>query len=39
MTVASSDGLVQNAIFAHGALRMSARELQSRIEMLKKQFR
>ncbi len=38
MTVASSDGLIQNAIFAHGALRMSARELQSRMELLKKQF-
>ncbi len=38
MTVASSDGLIQNTIFAHGALRMSARELQSRMELLKKQF-
>ena len=27
ITVASSDGLIQNAIFAQGAKRMSAREL------------
>lgn len=39
ITVATSDALIQNAIFAHGALRMSARELKSRIELLKKQFR
>ena len=39
MTVASSDSLVQNAILAHGALRLSSRELVSRIELMKKQFR
>ena len=39
ITVASSDGLIQNAVFAQGALRMSARELLSRIELLKQQFR
>lgn len=39
MTVASSDALVQNAIFAHGALRLSARELKSRIELMRNRFR
>ena len=33
ITVASSDGLIQNSIFAHGASRMSARELQERIRL------
>lgn len=33
MTVATSDALVQNAAFAHGALRMSARELETRIQL------
>ena len=32
VTVASSDGLIQNAAFAHAALRMSARELVGKIE-------
>ena len=32
ITVASSDGLVQNAVFSHAALRMSARELKGRID-------
>ena len=34
ITVASSDGLVQNAVFAHAALRMSAREMAGRIETI-----
>ena len=34
VTVASSDGLIQNAAFAHAALRMSARELAGRIESI-----
>ena len=38
ITVASSDALIQNAVFAQGALRMSSRELLSRIELLKKEF-
>lgn len=33
MEVASSDALVQNAVFAYGALRLSARELESRLEL------
>ena len=38
LTVATSDALIQNAVFAQGALRMSARELHSRMEAVKKQF-
>ena len=34
VTVASSDGLIQNAVFAQGALRMSGRELKSRIDLV-----
>ncbi|MBR2812296.1 MAG: NYN domain-containing protein, partial [Solobacterium sp.] len=34
ITVATSDGLVQNAAFAHGALRMSARELKGKIDLM-----
>ncbi len=34
ITVASSDGLIQNAIFAQGAKRMSARELFGRITFI-----
>lgn len=36
ITVASSDGLIQNAALAHGALRISARELHQQIEARKK---
>lgn len=36
LTVASSDGLVQNAILAHGALRISARQLKNMIEAMEK---
>ena len=39
MTVATSDGLIQNAVFSQGAVRLSARELEQRIllhdEMMK----
>jgi predicted RNA-binding protein with PIN domain len=34
MTVATSDSLIQNAVFAHGGYRISARELKMRIEMM-----
>ena len=34
LTVVTSDSLIQNAVFAQGALRMSSRELRSRIESL-----
>ena len=34
LTVVSSDGLIQNAVFSQGALRMSARELRSRMDAL-----
>lgn len=34
LTVVSSDSLIQNAVFAQGALRMSSRELHSRIEAM-----
>ncbi len=34
LTVVSSDSLIQNSVFAQGALRMSSRELHSRIEAL-----
>lgn len=33
ITVASSDALIQNAVFSQSALRMSGRELKSRIDM------
>ena len=32
LTVATSDELIQNAVFAHGALRISAREMKLRLE-------
>ena len=32
LLVATSDELIQNAVFAHGALRISARELEMRLE-------
>ncbi len=38
LTVASSDGLIQNAIFAHGALRLSARELHAQIKAVDPMF-
>lgn len=37
LIVATSDGLVQNAIFAQGASRMSARELEARVNNVNKQ--
>ena len=36
--VATSDALIQNAIFSHGAMRMSARELENQVKMLYKLF-
>lgn len=33
ISVATSDNLIQNAALAHGALRISARELESRIKL------
>ena len=36
MTVVTSDSLIQNSVFAHGALRMSARELEYHLDYLKK---
>ncbi len=38
LIVASSDALVQNAVFAQGASRMSARELASQLEYYEKQM-
>ncbi len=38
LTVASSDGLIQNAIFAQGAKRMSARELFGRITFINQEI-
>lgn len=38
ITVASSDGLIQNAIFAQGAKRMSARELFGRITFINREI-
>ena len=35
LTVATSDALIQNSIFAHGAMRLSTRELLSRIDATK----
>ena len=35
IVVATSDNLIQNAALAHGALRLSARELESRIKLTK----
>ena len=35
LTVAASDALIQNSIFAHGAMRLSTRELLSRIDATK----
>lgn len=36
VTVATSDALIQNSVFAHGAMRLSTRELLSRIDATKK---
>lgn len=36
--VASNDGLIQNSIFAHGGLRISARALQQQVQAYLKQF-
>lgn len=38
LTVVSSDSLIQNAIFAHGAKRMSARELFGRITFINQEI-
>ncbi len=38
MTVATSDGLIQNAIFAQGAKRMSAREFYQQIKYVNQQI-
>ncbi|MBR2669652.1 MAG: TetM/TetW/TetO/TetS family tetracycline resistance ribosomal protection protein [Solobacterium sp.] len=38
ITVVSSDGLIQNTIFSHGALRMSSREFIQMIELSRKIF-
>ncbi|MCR5795229.1 MAG: NYN domain-containing protein [Solobacterium sp.] len=38
MTVATSDSLIQNAVFAHGGYRISARELKMRIDMMYDSF-
>ncbi|MBR2990332.1 MAG: TetM/TetW/TetO/TetS family tetracycline resistance ribosomal protection protein [Solobacterium sp.] len=35
---ATSDGLIQNSVMAHGGLRMSARELKTRIEMVNREI-
>ena len=36
--VATSDGLIQNSIFAMGAMRMSARQLEEEVISVKKMF-
>ena len=38
LMVATSDALIQNAIFSQGAMRMSARELENQIKLLYKLF-
>ena len=38
VTVATSDGLIQNSVFAQGALRTSARMLKEEMEQVKKLF-
>ena len=38
LIAATSDGLVQNAAFSQGAMRMSARELQGHLEFLEKSY-
>lgn len=39
MFVATSDGLIQNAVFSQGAMRISARQLALEIDALEKMFR
>ena len=38
LRVATSDALVQNAVFAHGAMRLSARMIEEEIDAVKKLF-
>ena len=38
LTVATSDALIQNAVFAQGAVRISARMLEAELERVKKMF-
>ena len=38
LTVASSDGLIQNSVFSHGAMRMSARELENLYQLRTRAF-
>jgi small GTP-binding protein len=39
LSVATSDGLIQNAVFSQGALRISARELKERIDFVNQQIK
>lgn len=39
LSVATSDGLIQNAVFSQGALRISARELKERIDFTNQQIK
>ena len=39
LSVATSDGLIQNAVFSQGALRMSAREFKDRIDFANQQIK
>jgi len=36
---ATSDGLIQNAVFSQGALRISAREFKNRIDFINTQIK
>lgn len=39
LSVATSDGLIQNAVFSQGALRISAREFKNRIDFINTQIK